>query len=388
MTEDKLYLSKIQLRAELERCLNCKAQPCMNACPVNCNPQEFINFAKQGDFEQAVKTIGRNNPMGQTCGLICHDKFCMKACTRRNIDFSVNIPKVQATILQNYHVAGEDYADVVPNGKSVAVIGAGPAGIAATSMLVKNGYKVTLFEATGKIGGALNMIPDERLPHAVIERDWSFLVNEKFIILKLNTKVANPLELLGFYDGVIVASGEPNCVPLNIPGEEHTLSYIEYLYNPDKYKTLGNVAIVGGGNVAADCAFTAVANGASMVEMFVRRRLSDMRIYTNEYLELLRRNVNITALNSPEKIEQKNGKLSLFVHKNYFDGDKWQALPNSTIELPNFSLIIKAVGSRADLKVNNQKIIYAGDCKTGGSTIVEAIASGRSAAIAINEIIS
>ena len=88
-----LYLSKIQLKAELERCLNCPSKPCMSACPVNCSPQEFIAQAKSGYFEQAVETISRNNPMGQTCGLICPDKFCMKACTRSHIDFAVNIPQ-------------------------------------------------------------------------------------------------------------------------------------------------------------------------------------------------------------------------------------------------------------------------------------------------------
>lgn len=387
MAEKNLYLTKIQLRAELERCLNCKSQPCMNACPVNCNPREFINFAKQGDMAQAVKTICRNNPMGQTCGLICHDKFCMKACTRRNIDFSVNIPKVQATILENYQQPRENYACISPNGKKVAVIGAGPAGIAATSVLAKTGSLVTLFEASEQIGGALNMIPPERLPHEVIERDWSFLANDRLISLRLNTRVQNPLELLDEYDGIIVATGEPNCINLNIPGEEFAIPYIEYLYNPQKYKTSGNVAIIGGGNVAADCAFTATTGGAKMVEMFVRRRLSDMRIYKNEYLELLKRQVNISSLTSPDKIIQKNGNLSLFVHKNYFDGEKWLPIPNTSIELPGYSLIVKAVGSRADLKVTNEKIIYAGDCKTGGSTIVEAIASGRAAAYSLNEIL-
>ena len=112
-----------------------------------------------------------------------------------------------------------------------------------------------------------------------------------------------------------------------------------------------------------------------------------MRIYKNEYLELLKRQVNISSLTSPEKIIQKNGNLSLFVHKNYFDGEKWLPIPNTSIELPGYSLIVKAVGSRADLKVTNEKIIYAGDCKTGGSTIVEAIASGRAAAYSLNEIL-
>ena len=168
MAEKKpLYLNKAQLKAELDRCLNCKTQPCMHACPVNCSPQEFINHAKEGDFDGAVKTILRNNPLGQTCGLICPDKFCMKACIRNRIDFAVNIPKVQATILENYRREKESFAHVIPNGVKVAVIGAGPAGLAASSVLAKSGCKVVLFEGRHQIGGALNLIPDERLPHEV-----------------------------------------------------------------------------------------------------------------------------------------------------------------------------------------------------------------------------
>ena len=89
----QLYLNHAQLNAEINRCLNCKNQPCMKACPAGCNPHDFIQFAKNNDFDKAVKVITQANPMGQTCGLVCPDKFCMKACTRANIDFSINIPK-------------------------------------------------------------------------------------------------------------------------------------------------------------------------------------------------------------------------------------------------------------------------------------------------------
>lgn len=374
------------MKAELERCLNCKTQPCMNACPVNCNPQEFINLAKQGNFDDAVQTITRTNPMGQTCGLICPDKFCMKACTRSRIDFAVNIPKVQATILENYRKKKEETDNISHNGKNIAIIGAGPAGMAAASLLGKRGYTVTVFEAAEKIGGALNMIPDKRLPHEVIEKDWSFIANEKFITLNLNTKIDNPLRLLeeGFH-GVIIATGEPHCVRLNIPGEDLSLSYMEYLHHPEKYQTSGKVAVIGGGNVAADCAFTAQISGAEQVEMFVRRRLPDMRISNLECLELLNRQVNIYPMSSPEKVERKNGLLSLHVHKNHFVDGKLTSLPDSSFELPGFSLIITAIGSRADEKIDNERIIYAGDCKNGGSTIVEAIASGQSAALLIDK---
>ena len=373
-----LYLTKVQLKAELDRCLNCANKPCMNACPVNCSPQEFISHAKNGDFEQAVATITRNNPMGQTCGLICPDKFCMKACTRSRIDFAVNIPKVQATILENYRNPSAEAKAIRPNGRKVAVIGAGPAGLAAAAELGKQGYYVCLYEASDKIGGALNMIPDERLPYEVIAKDWSFIFNRDFITLYLTTKIGCPSDLFSQgFDGVIVATGEPNVTNLGIPGQEYAVSYMEYLHHPSKYETKGRVAVIGGGNVAADCAFTAAANGAAQVEMFVRRRLADMRI---SQLELLKREIDIMSMSSPEKIEKTADGYSLYIRKNRLTDGHWQPLANSTVELPGFSLIVTAIGSRADPKVNDERIIYAGDCKHGGSTIVEALASGRDAA--------
>ena len=369
-----LYLTKVQLKAELDRCLNCANKPCMNACPVNCSPQEFISHAKNGDFEQAVATITRNNPMGQTCGLICPDKFCMKACTRSRIDFAVNIPKVQATILENYRNPSAEAKAIRPNGRKVAVIGAGPAGLAAAAELGKQGYYVCLYEASDKIGGALNMIPDERLPYEVIAKDWSFIFNRDFITLYLTTKIGSPSDLFSQgFDGVIVATGEPNVTDLGIPGQEYAVSYMEYLHHPSKYETKGRVAVIGGGNAAA-------ANGAAQVEMFVRRRLADMRISQLEYLELLKREIDIMSMSSPEKIEKTADGYSLYIRKNRLTDGHWQPLANSTVELPGFSLIVTAIGSRADPKVNDERIIYAGDCKHGGSTIVEALASGRDAA--------
>lgn len=386
MTEKKpLYLNKAQLKAELDRCLNCKTQPCMHACPVNCSPQEFINHAKEGDFDGAVKTILRNNPLGQTCGLICPDKFCMKACIRNRIDFAVNIPKVQATILENYRREKESFAHIAPNGVKVAVIGAGPAGLAASSVLAKAGCRVVLFEGRSQIGGALNLIPDERLPHEVIEKDWSYIFNPDLVELKLNHKVTDVLALKSEFDWVIVASGEPNLVNLGIEGEEYAVSYIEYLSNPKQYATTGKVAIIGGGNVAADCAFTAKAGGAAEVEMFVRRRIADMRISKAEHLELLEREIDISPMTSPDKIEPDSDKFTLYVHKNRFIDGKLTPIENSSLKLSGFSLVIKAIGSRADSKIEDEHIIYAGDCKTGGSTIVEAISSGMAAADLILE---
>ena len=114
MAEKKsIYLSKPQLEAELNRCLNCKNMPCMKACPIKCNPQAFIAAAKAGNGELSAKLISDENPFGQTCGLICPDKFCMKACTRRLIDFPINITKVQATLMEKFRNFKYDYSILV-----------------------------------------------------------------------------------------------------------------------------------------------------------------------------------------------------------------------------------------------------------------------------------
>lgn len=382
----KLYLNKTQLKAELERCLKCPDKPCMKACPVKCSPQEFISQAKAGLFNQAVATINSQNPMGQTCGLICPDKFCMKACIRNRIDFSVNIPKVQATLLENFRTDNDPVPAVEPNGYRIAVIGAGPAGLSATAELSRNGFAVCIFEADGKIGGALTMIPQERLPQSVIEKDAAPILNNPLVKLHLNSRVDNPSSLFDqSFDGVIVACGEQETTALNIPGQEHALPYTEYLRLPEKYKTNGKVAVIGGGNVAADCAFTARKNGASAVEIFVRRRLSDMRISKHEHLELIEQEINVNTLTSPVRISSRNGILSLTVRRNQFAADKLQPVADSEAQLDDFSLIVTAIGSKAAIYPEDGRILYAGDCKTGGSTLVEALASGREAAQMIAE---
>lgn len=389
MSIKSLYLTRPQLLSELGRCLSCKTKPCMTACPVNCNPREFIDRARNNDWNGAVESITRYNPMGQTCGLICPDKFCMKACTRSNIDFPINIPRVQATILEKYRTP-ESLKQNRPagNGKKIAVIGAGPAGIAATSQLSKLGYAITILEAYEKIGGALNLIPDNRLPYAVIEKDWSYIYDNDIIELKLNTVVDNPETLLSEgYDGVIVASGEPNCIDLGIEGEQYIVPYLDYLRHPQNYVTNGNVAVVGGGAVATDCALTARANGAENVEMFVRRRISDMRITNEERKCLLENSIDITTMTGIGKVERSADKLTLTTYKNRFNNGKLEMIPGTAIQRPDFSLIIKAIGSSAPRQSDSENIIYAGDCKHGGSTIVEAIASGKDAALLLDNLL-
>lgn len=390
----KLYLTNIQLKSELDRCLNCPTKPCMKACPANCSPADFIAAAKTGDDKglvRAAELILKSNPLGQMCGLTCPDQFCMKACARAALDMPIKIPAVQAVILEKVREAAlmEAPAPVEPNGKSIAVVGAGPAGMAATAVLARKGYAVTLFEADDRVGGAATLIPEARLPYSVIEKDWKYIKTFGDITLKPNHRVSNPHDLLkDGYDGVIVAVGEPHSAKMGIPGEDLALSFMDYLRSPEKYATTGNVAVLGGGAVATDCAVTAKTAGATNTEMFVRRRICDMRLTNEERSWLMDNKIDITGMTRVEKIEKEGDTYTLHTCKTCFNGSKLEDIPETTVKRKGFSLVVMAVGSRGDPKQESERVIYAGDCDHGGSTIVEAVASGKNAANAIHGVIT
>lgn len=379
-----LYLRQAQLKAELEKCLQCKTKPCMHACPVECSPCDFIAYAKTGDFNKAAEEILRQNPLGEVCGLICPDKFCMKACLRANIDNPIKIPDVQATIMQKARDVKVSGAE--PNGKKIAVIGLGPAGIGAIYEALKNGFAVDAFEKNKSIGGALNLIPQERLPRDVLLYEWQRMAVNPLLKVQFATDVTayQALTKQG-YEAVIVAVGEQKSRNLNIEGEGYAIDYTEYLKNPQKYVVSGHVMIVGGGAAAVDCALTAARQGAMHTEILVRRGIVNMRITSAERDALLAAGIDITAMTKPLKIEKSDDRLIVETIKTEFDKQgKLVEVKDTQIRRRNIDLVITALGSdRAEEPVENPKIIYAGDFINGGSTAVQAIASGKKAVLSV-----
>ncbi len=131
---DSPFMTKKRLQVELARCEYCEEKPCKTACPANCSPFDFIMAARVGnpsDIQRSAGDIMRSNPLGGVCGLVCPDRFCMAACSRKGFDGSINIPKVQATIVDMAKHAGgiPKFATPALNGKRVAVVGGGPAGL-------------------------------------------------------------------------------------------------------------------------------------------------------------------------------------------------------------------------------------------------------------------
>ncbi|MBO6282209.1 MAG: FAD-dependent oxidoreductase [Alphaproteobacteria bacterium] len=382
--KNNVYLTKPQFDAETEKCLQCKAKPCMKACSVLCSPCDFIAAAKNGDIRAAASLIAEQNALGEVCGLICPDTFCMKACVRQNLDSAIKIPAVQAYIMRqartnNLLIAEQGTA----NGKKIAVIGLGPAGIGAVAELIKRGFSVEAFEEKSVVGGALNLIPQSRLPREIIAYEWQKLLQSPLVTAHFNHKVTDYAALLrNGFDAVIVAIGEQKCRKMSIEGEENALLYTDYLQTPEKYQTNGNVAVIGGGAVAVDCAVTARENGAANVEMFVRRKIGNMRITLSEREILLKNDIDITTMTRVAKIEKDGDFLIVYTVKTQFNEDgKLIDVPNTMIARKGFKHIVYALGSsRAEDIIEDDRIIYAGDFVSGGSTAVQAVASGKEAA--------
>ena len=388
------FLTDAQLRAELDRCIYCEEKPCREACPAHCSPADFIMAARVGaksDFRRSAALIQGSNPLGWVCGVVCPDYFCMKACSRRTFDRPIEIPAVQAAVIRKANEIGlAKFGRAAPNGKTVGIVGAGPAGVGAASVLAQRGYQVTIYEQQKRAGGMMNLIPDFRLPKQVVRADLAFLRSLGAVKLKTGRAIADPAALRLKHDALIVCAGLGEPIRLNIPGEKHILSWQHYLSHQQRLSVRGKkVAVLGGGAVAVDCATTAQRRGAAAVELIYRRRLQDMPLTQYERDMLLAHGVEISTCAKLLAVVHQGGRVKgLRVSKTSLVAGKAPRPENFVVirkEAPvfrEFDVIISAVGNRPKLAIaRGPGIFHAGDMVLGSSTVVESVASGKNAAL-------
>jgi NADPH-dependent glutamate synthase beta subunit-like oxidoreductase/dihydroorotate dehydrogenase/NAD-dependent dihydropyrimidine dehydrogenase PreA subunit len=393
-----LLLNDAQLRAELNRCEFCEEKPCREACPVNCSPADFIMAARlqnKADYRRAAAEIMTANPLGGVCGLTCPDRFCQAACTHKLFDRPIEIPAVQATLIAKAKAEGV-MPKLVPTGattgKKVAVIGAGPAGIAAAGVLAQKGHTVTIFEREARVGGACNLIPEHRLPRDIIETDSRLVLDLPNVSVQLGTAVGDPASLLASFDAVCVAVGLWEPMRLPVPGADLAILGLEYLEDPGAYGLTGHVVVIGGGATAVDCAVTAKRNGAASVEMICLEKVSEMPLTRKEFNEVLDYGVTVTGRTRLASIRNEGGRIDGIITQRVghpeaqpFNVRDVRDVPGATTERPDVDHVIIAIGARSGVKkVDTQGVFWAGDCAVGPSTVVEAAASGKNVALAID----
>lgn len=401
LTED-LILPDAQFEAELWRCEFCEEQPCRtgclegetcgNGCPADVSPPDFIMAARGGkpsDIQRAAAIILAANPFGGVCGLVCPDRHCMRTCVHENLDRPINIPALQATIIHKARQLGvlPRFEKAAGNGKKVAVIGAGPSGLAAAALLARKGCEVDVLERDAEAGGMVRCIPDYRLPADVLKGDLDFLLSLGEINVKTGTDVASPEKLLDEgYDAVVVAAGRWDPVVMDIPNEDLAIQAVDYLLDPVALK--GRVAVIGGGATACDCAVTVARRGADYVDMFALETFGEMNLTADERAELVAHGVDVNGRSRVSEIVAEDGKIKALKvtkvtipPKACFSLDCVSEREGVGELLQDVDSVIIAVGNRSSYpRVKNPAVFYAGDIVNGPTTVVEAVASGKNVA--------
>ena len=389
-----LFLSDAQLAAEVARCEYCSEKPCKAACPADCSPADFIMAVRVGepqDYRRAAGMIMAANPLGGVCGAVCPDTHCMAACARAGFDRPVEIPAVQAAIVATARRLGvmPEFAPALRTGARVAVVGGGPAGSGAAAVLAQAGCEVDVFERHG-VGGMAALIPSFRMDPGVLAADLEF-VSALGAVNVIARGVSDPAALRSAgYDAVVVAGGLVEPVRLGIPGEELAIGWSEFL--ADARDLAGRaVAIVGGGAVAADCAETAAAAKASLVEMFALESLPEMPLTAIERDGLLRAGVHVSGRTRVTEIFGAGGRVAGVRTRRVelprgetFHPSRVGDVAGTDQPRSGFDTVVVAIGARAGVPAScGAGVLLAGDLVEGPTTVVEAVAAGKNAALRV-----
>ena len=429
--------------SEAERCLNCKHKPCVSGCPVNIDIPNFISLIKTGDFEGAYQVINKTSSLPAVCGRVCPQETQCESKCALGIKFEpVGIGRLERFVA-DWHNANDAGNSVKPesNGHKVAIVGSGPSGLTCAGDLAKKGYDVTIYEAFHVAGGVLVYgIPEFRLPKAIVAKEVEGL---KKLGVKVETNVVigktltvDELFEMGF-EAVFIGSGAglPNF--MNIPGESLkgvysaneflTRSNLMKAYREDPTTPImkgGNVAVVGGGNVAMDAARTALRLGADNVYIVYRRSMEELPARKEEVehaeeegieFKLLCNPVEILGYNNPENPrDERNGFVTGIkcIKMELGEPDakgrrRPVAIEGSEFELPVDTVIMSIgtspnplikdttsgleVNAHGGIIVNEEGLtsktgVYAGgDAVTGAATVISAMGAGKTAAKAIDE---
>ena len=431
---------------EAKRCLECKNRPCVSACPVNISIPEFIHEIKNGDFEKAYQIIYESSSLPAVCGRVCpQETQCEAKCTM-GIKFEpVGIGRLERFVADWHNETScENPILPEPNGHRVAVVGSGPSGLTCAGDLAKKGYAVTVFEALHAAGGVLVYgIPEFRLPKSIVAtevetlRRWGVEVNTDVVVGK--TLTIDEIFDMG-YEAVFIGSGAglPNF--MHIPGESLKTVYSanEFLTRSNLMKAYrenpttpimkgGNVAVVGGGNVAMDAARTALRLGADNVYNIYRRSMEELPARKEEVehaveegiqFNLLMNPVEIIGYNNPEDArDPKNGNVTAIrcIRMELGEPDEKGRrrpveIPGSEFEIPVDTVVIAIgtspnplikkttkgleVNKRGGIIVNEDGLtsregVYAGgDAVTGAATVISAMGAGKTAAAGIDAYLS
>jgi len=421
--------------AEAQRCLQCKKPFCVPDCPVNIHIPEFIEAVAEGDFAKGVRILKASNSLPSVCGRVCpQEEQCESHCALSKRNGTIAIGRLER-FLGDWEAAQTEIE--MPEmhgatGKKVAIIGGGPAGLSAAADLIKAGHKVVIFEALHTMGGVLSYgIPEFRLPKKIVEREVNYLrrLGVEMYTDYVVGKTRSLDSLLEEYDAVFVATGAGLPWFMEMPGNN-----LNGVYSANEYLTRINlmkgssfpksetpikkhqrVAVLGGGNVAMDCARTALRLGAETTIVYRRSRnelparLEEIENAEEEGVQFLYLTLPVRTIGD-EKFSV-TGMECLRMELGEPDASgrrKPMAIPGSEYILP-YDCVIHAIGNGPNPlipattsgltigkhgnivvdsvtgKTSRERVWAGGDIATGAATVIAAMGAGRKAAASIHE---
>ncbi len=354
-----------------------------------------------------------NNPLSSICALICpHETQCLGNCIRGIKGEPIDFYQMETAISANY-LKELSFDKPVSNGKKVAVVGSGPAGITTALLLARKGYKITLFDMRGKIGGALRYaIPDFRLPQELMDK-LEELLHSLGVYFRTSTLVGPVITLDKLlddgYDAVFIGTGVWNPRLLNIKGETlgHVHYAIDYLKSPARHKFSGKVCVIGAGDVAMDAARCAKRYGADEVDIVYRRGEDEMPATKHEIAHTkedgvvfktnkapIEINDNGIVVLSTEYVENEDGTKSLQSVEGSQEQLEYDYILIAVSQAPQSNIASNTTG--LDLKhglivtdefgtTSREGVFASGDVVSGAKTVVKAVASAKIVADSIDK---
>ena len=392
--------------------------PCQEACPAGVDMRGYIYLLTQRRYEEAIARIREALPMPAVTGHTCPHP-CENKCARREVDESVNINGLERFVADYWL---DEKATPIPKvyREKIAIVGSGPAGLAASYELAKLGYPATVFETLSKPGGMLRIgVPEFRLPRAILDAQIRY-IKEMGVEFETNVTIGKDLSLGQLmrqgYRSVFLAVGAQSSRTLDMEGSDLRgvlpgLDFLKMVNLKRAPKLSGRVLVIGGGNVAMDVALTARRLGAKTVDIYYRRSRSEMTAIPEEVDEAIREGIRIHFLNAPVKIvgEGKKAVGIECVNTKLGEPDDTGRPRPIVIEGSTFRVrgdfVIAAIGQRVEGSLTKELdtnedgtirteagtgrtsmrgVFAGGDAVHGPRSVVQAFASGRMAALSIH----
>ena len=393
---------------EAKRCLNCKKPRCQEGCPIHTPIPVIIQMLLQGEMPEAAEMVFANNPLSVICSLVCdHEKQCEGHCVKGIKGEPVHISSIENYISDTCFDRMK-LEQLPKNGKRIAVVGAGPAGITIAILMACRGYKVTIFEVKEKIGGIMRYgIPEFRLPKSILDR-YYVKMKELGILFRPNFALGGSTGvedlLRDGYHAVFIGTGTWRPYQLHIPGETFgNVHYgINYLNNPDVYDLGERVLVIGAGNAAMDVARTAIRKGSRHVTVYSITEIPAASPKEVEYAKL--DGVEFEYLQTAIEIGDEG---AIICDVEWTEDGKLVKKEETARLVPADSIIISISQGPQDRIVNRDKelqvddrgllktdangettmpgIFASGDVVTGAKTVVEAVKYSKMIADAMDE---